>query len=280
MRRKLKNAAWIAAITAMSRAKRKLIGPHVEALLVKSKNGLLLVDVEDQVVGRRLSYRGDYASDELARLMSVINDGKSNVLVVGTHVGALAIALSRHCSALTAIEANPQTFRLLELNLLINRCPNVRAINIAASDKKEVIQFVLNRANSGGSKRAPAVHSYPYFYDSPEVIDVQAEPLDDLLAGQEFDVILMDIEGSEYFALKGMQSTLASARVLFVEFLPHHLKNVARVSVAEFVSTIAPHFRKLFIPSKNLRVTRDGFLPALQAMYDKDESDDGLQFSR
>ncbi|MGH7427267.1 MAG: hypothetical protein ACREJ4_02740, partial [Candidatus Methylomirabilaceae bacterium] len=62
----------------------------------------------------------------------------------------------------------------------------------------------------------------------------------------------MDIEGSEYFALQGMQKILAHARVLVVEFLPHHLKNVSGVTVEQFLSVIPPHFRTLTIPSKGL----------------------------
>ena len=53
-------AAWeygkLALLNALSKTKRQLIGSHVEALLVNSKNGLFLVDVEDQTVGRRLWY--------------------------------------------------------------------------------------------------------------------------------------------------------------------------------------------------------------------------------
>ena len=279
MLRKLKSYAWIGAVTASSRAKRMLMGQHVEALLVNTPNGLFLVDVEDQVVGRRLAYHGDYAPDELARLTNGLTE-KSTVLVVGTHIGSHAIAISRHCASLTAIEANPKTFKLLQMNLLINGCTNVNAINIAASDKKEEIQFVMNRANSGGSKRAPVVKEFAYYYDSPEVVSVPAVPLDELLAGQRFDTIVMDIEGSEYFALKGMPAILASAKVLFVEFIPHHLRNVSCVNVAEFVATLSPYFSKLYIPSKQRQVEREAFVPELQAMFDRDESDDGLQFSK
>ncbi len=271
--------AKLSMVNAVARAKRQVIGAHVEALLVSSKNGLLLVDVDDQFVGRRLSYHGEYGLEELARLQSVI-DSHSRVLMVGTHIGTLAIAAAKHCSQLTAIEANPKTFRFLELNLLINGCNNVCAINIAASDKAEQIEFVMSRANSGGAKRVPVRRDYAYFYDSPEIIKVPARPLDEVLAGQTFDVILMDIEGSEYFALRGMQTLLASAQVLFMEFVPHHLRNVAGVNVTELVATITPHFSKLLIPSKGLRVEQNDFVPALQDMYENGESDDGLVFSK
>jgi FkbM family methyltransferase len=256
-----------------------MLGAFVEALLVKTDNGMFLVDPEDLTVGRKLAFSGQYGFDELHRLEMVMQP-KTRALVVGTHVGALAIAASKRCAQLTAIEANPKTFRLLEMNLLINGCRNVKAINIAASDKREDIQFVLSRANSGGSKRLPVVHDFAYFYDSPAVVTVPAAPLDEILEGESFDVILMDVEGSEYFALRGMPSILAGARDLFVEFIPHHLKNVSCVSVEDFLSTISSYFSRLYIPSQNLHVEREDFLTALQVMYDTGRSDDGLHFAK
>lgn len=77
-----------------------------------------------------------------------------------------------------------------------------------------------------------------------------------------------------------MPSILNGARDLFVEFIPHHLKNVSCVTVPEFVSTIYPYFSQLFIPSKHLHVEKAGFSAALQAMYDAGQSDDGLHFSK
>jgi FkbM family methyltransferase len=279
MYRKVGRNAKLAVRSFVSRAKRLLVGSHVAALLVESKNGLFLVDVQDQIVGGQLSNNGEYGLGELERLQNSITL-QSRVLVVGTHIGTLAIPLSRHCADLTAIEANPRTFRLLQLNLLLNSSSNVRAINIAASDERGSIPFLMSRVNSGGSKRAPVRSDYTYVYDSPETVNVQAEPLDKVLAGEKFDVILMDVEGSEYFALKGMPTLLASARVLFLEFVPHHIRNVSGVSVEALIGTLSPHFSTVFIPTRNLRVPRSEFLPVFQRMYDNDEVHDSLEFSK
>ena len=83
---------------------------------------------------------------------------------------------------------------------------------------------------------------------------MSAAPLDELLPGESFDVVLMDIEGSEYFAFLGMQRILTYAMVLQVEFIPHHLRNVAGVSVAEFLKPIREHFTTLVVPDKRLAV--------------------------
>ena len=152
--------------------------------------------------------------------------------------------------------------------------------NIMAGDCDEETDFVLNRTNSGGSKRMPKVKASMYFADHPDIVTLRAQALDAALPGIDFALVFMDIEGSEYFALKGMQKILSRAQTLFVEFLPHHLRNVSGVSPEEFVTPIEPHFSRLFIPSKNQNVTRPAFKETLRRMYDRDEADAGLVFTR
>src|SRR5215469_7325614 len=247
----------------ITRLKRKMVGPNVEAVLANGRNGLLLVDLEDQNVGRKLSFSGEYGWDEIERLRSYVTP-TSDVLFVGSHIGAIVVPIAKVSRSVVAIEANPRTFGLLQRNLILNDCANVEAINRAASDKEEELQFLMNRVNPGGSKRMPKVHKYMYFSDKPEVITVKASRLDDILAGRTFDVIFMDIEGSEYFALGGMPRLLAASKVLCMEFVPHHLKNVSCVSVAQLLALVEPYYSRLFIPSKNLIVERDQFQPVLQ----------------
>ena len=267
------------ALGGTNRLRRRILGASTQALLVESRNGLFLVDVEDLYVGRHLSAQGEYGSAEIERLKQHV-DMEADVLIVGAHVGSVAIPISHYCRSVTAIEANPRTCRLLRLNVLANERSNVGVINIAASDKKENLQFVMSRVNSGGSKRMPLTREYMYFYDSPEIATVRADRLDDLLKGTRFNAVFMDIEGSEYFALRGMQKILDAARVLFMEFVPHHLKNVSGASVDQLLELIKPHFSTLFVPSKNSTVSKDQFGDVLQEMYDRQQSDDSIVFTK
>lgn len=201
-------------------------------------------------------------------------------MIVGAHIGTLAIPISKLCKELVAIEANPNTFDLLTMNIALNAAANCRAINIAASDKDENIDFLLNRANSGGSKRAPKLKQFMYYYDNPKMVSIKAVSLDEHLEDKKFDLIVMDIEGSEYFALEGMQQILSNAKVLIVEFLPHHLKNVSGVTVAQFLSVINPHFVQLTIPSKQQVFPRSQFETCLSEMYHKGLGDEGIIFEK
>lgn len=263
----------------VGKGRKFLLGARTIALVTRTDNGLFAIDPEDMGVGRELHKAGSYGQDELQRVFRYAGSN-DDVLIIGAHIGSLVVPIANRCRAVVAIEANPQTFRLLEINLLLNDAKNVRAYNLAASDKTETIEFVLSRSNSGGSKRMPKVHAFEYFYDSPKTISVQAHALDEHLKGTSFSLVFMDIEGSEYFALKGMQNILRNAHTLFVEYLPHHLRNVSSVSPQEFLGPIAPHFENLLIPSKNLQVKRVDFLSALQTMFDQDQGDEGLIFTK
>ena len=180
---------------------------------------------------------------------------------------------------MVAVEANPNTFKLLEYNKRLNDCRNLELLELAAGEVNGEIEFLLNTANSGGSKRMPSVKEIKYFHDNPEVVKVKLRVLDEAIQ-DSFDLILMDIEGSEYFALKGMSRLLSSANNLIVEFIPDHLKNVSSVTPDEFVRLIEPHFNRLYIPSLGISVPKQDFSKKLNAMYAANISDNGIVFSK
>ena len=279
MLQRLVHLSKLSASSAIGRFRKFMFGRNVVALITSTDNGLFASDPEDMGVGNVLRKSGSYGLEEIERVFQYIG-ADDDVLVVGSHIGALVIPIAKRCKSVAAIEANPHTFSLLQMNLALNGSHNVRAYNIAASDKEEMISFISSRSNSGGAKRMPKIRAFEYFYDAPETISVQAFALDEYLKGEQFALVFMDIEGSEFFALKGMQNILRDTRTLFIEYLPHHLRNVSGVSPKEFLSLIEPHFSTLLIPSKNLHVEKVDFLPALQSMFDRDEGDDGLIFTK
>ena len=258
------------------RIKKRLTGDKSK-LTVESKNGIFVTDPADLEVGAKLRTKGEYGTEEIARLSQLI-DNNSSILIVGAHIGALAIPLAKQCLQVTAIEANPNNFELLQTNIKLNNLTNITAHNIAASTKSETIQFQLNTVNSGGSKRVPVNNHYMYTYDNPEVIDVDAYSLDEYLDHDEFDLVLIDIEGSEYFAMQGMSNILSKAKNLVVEFLPHHITNVAGVGLSDFLGNIPKHLSKVTIPSKKSTHPIDVGIITLSHMFDSGQGDDGIIF--
>lgn len=119
-----------------------------------------------------------------------------------------------------------------------------------------------------------------YYYDNPDYIKVEAVPLDDRLNESYYDLIVMDIEGSEYFALKGMQKILSCSKILQIEFVPHHLKYVSGIEVDDYLSLISPHFDRLYIPSKEMMIGKSEFKAVLTTMFNRNEEDDGIIFQK
>lgn len=256
---------------------RKKLGKNVKYVIAHSENGIMATDPEDLEVGHQLRANGSFGMNEVERINQFV-DKNSSVLIVGGHIGSLAIPISKSVDSCTVIEASPKNYELLTMNILLNNCENISAYNLAASESKGKIQFQMNSVNSGGSKRLPINNKFMYRYDDPEVIEVESEILDTLLEGKKFDLILLDIEGSEYFAMKGMPTLLANCRTLIVEFLPHHLTNVAGISVEQFLENIPKQMKRLTIPSRNQTVPVEQAGPTLQDMFDKNHGDDGLIF--
>jgi FkbM family methyltransferase len=251
---------------------------HDAGRIYETPEGLFAAPAGDVIFPTILRQGKSYGADEIARIKQIVPKGGS-ILVVGGHVGTLAIPLSRHASRVTVIEANPRTFRYLAANVALNERDNITLIQRAAGERAGVIEFVASKANTGGSKRKPAIANPMYYYDNPDTISVPMDRLDDMLV-ENFDGIVMDIEGSEYFALQGMPRILANAQALFIEFLPHHLDNVSQVTPQELYNAIGVDFCHMLIPSDRAIVEGAGIAPALMHLYQTGRGEDALVFSK
>jgi FkbM family methyltransferase len=224
-----------------SRLVRSLLGARATAVLYDTPDGSFLIHAEDTTIGRRLGRQRAQGTAQLAELGALVGP-TSRVLFVGAHVGTLLVPVARRVREVVGIEANPDTYRLLKLNLLLNEIGNATIHNVAAGDARRQVEFLQNRSNSGGSKIRPDAEHYEFVFDRPSVATVQMAPLDELVGAEPFDVVVMDVEGAETLALRGMQRVLASCRVLEVEYIRNHLDKVAGVTPAEFLGVFGEHF--------------------------------------
>ena len=125
-----------AQIAKVRKDRMQLFGQHAFALLARTEHGLFAVDAEDGSVGASMLNTGGFGTAELELAASFLSPD-ADVLVVGGHIGGLAIPLSRLCRRLDVVEANPATQKLLEANILLNDAKNVSLHKFAASDKPE-----------------------------------------------------------------------------------------------------------------------------------------------
>ena len=249
---------------------------YKQDLLITTDIGKFYVDPRDQFVTKELVDTGNYSPQERAIYAKFFSQS-SKLLWLGAHIGAHVVPISKMVQSITAFEANPFTHTLLEKNLALNNCLNVKHFNVAASDADQDIEFACNVVNSGGSKRMPIFNDQIYFDDETKIVTVKAKPLDNLLNDHDYEFIFMDIEGSETLAMRGMPKIISKARVLVAEFIPHHLSRVAGVTVSDFLEPLRT-FKTAIFPSFKKTVYGTDIEMVLGRMFEADAVELGIIF--
>jgi len=239
--------------TLKSKKRKKIFGPNAKGIIYDSKNGYMALPISDITIGKNLGFKGHWNFSEIQKLLQQTTQDDV-IYFIGTHVGTLLVPIAKKVKTVVGFEANEDTFWFIKANLCLNKISNATIFNKAVGDGAKKVTFYKNTVNTGGSKIKPIKDSILYNYDNPKQVEVDMVALDPFIAEQSLTPpsgIIMDIEGAEYFALKGMQATLAKVRFLYVEFVPHHLQNVSNTSVEKFLKTITPHFSKAIFLKDN-----------------------------
>lgn len=231
-----------------SRRRQAILGPYATAILTEGPSGKFLVAASDMEVGRYLAFEGGYNRREVEFHLDRLNS-KSEVLFVGAHVGSLLVPIARRAGRVVGIEANPKTFALLEMNVCLNKLTNVELYHCAAGAENGEIEILMHKHNTGGSliKLGCVTDADPIWgYDRPEVARVPMRRLDDQLEGEAFDLIVMDVEGAEWLALRGMAGLLSKSQRMQVELSSYMASQVSNATPEDIVQLLRGYFEKVW----------------------------------
>jgi FkbM family methyltransferase len=197
----------------------------------------------------------DFEQDTLS-VFAAFCEPDFNVLDIGANIGLTAIALGRLCSRgeVFAIEASPETFEYLKVNLARAELANVTCENMAAAAAAGELTIAVDPSFSAGgfiSQRFPV--SDPQFRHYP----VRARTVDEYLTTMGVDqvhFIKADVEGFELEVLRGARQTLERSRpVIFCEVNHSCLSNLQGVSLPEFIAEMFKFFPHVFAINSDLR---------------------------
>jgi FkbM family methyltransferase len=142
----------------------------------------------------------------------VPNDGDT-VVDVGAHIGLYTlIAANRVGSSgkVIAIEPDPENFKILKKNVLLNQLSNVEALECAVYSTKEKLKLFLPELEEGRTIFNTVMQDRAR--TSNNFLEVEANSLDNILQSiniAEVNWIKIDVEGAELEVLKGAANTLA-----------------------------------------------------------------------
>lgn len=135
---------------------------------------------------------------------------------VGAYFGYYSLLASKlvgRSGRVVAIEAFPRNFALLTRNLECNGVDNVRAVNVAASDREGSMQlYTPENRNTGCASKSKV---WADRYNLTSVCEVPARPLSALLQREEIRaarLIKIDVEGGEWDVISGIGEMLPSCR--------------------------------------------------------------------
>jgi FkbM family methyltransferase len=231
--------SWRKKLSRIVRGKlrRRILSNHGEGIVANTRNGLLVVDPGDFGVSRALLDRGSYDWPEIQWLGRLI-DAQSQLVFVGTHIGALLVPLVRNSGAtrVRALEPSPRNHRFLSMNVALNGLDFASVLQVAAGNQEGHVRFAENSINSGNS-RISAVGN----------VEVRVAKLDTVLADcPPVDLLVMDTEGFEVEVMRGGAELLQRTRYLYVEYAPEQLREQGHAP-ADFIQQAAAHFDSMYV---------------------------------
>ena len=161
----------------------------------------------------------------------------------GAHIGQYSIMLSPRFKKVLAVEANPETFKLLEENIRLNGATNVKAVNGAlwCEDGKQ-LEFFITKVNvSTSSLKWDLIVEEGFTVERK--IPVYTITLNTLLEKErieDVDLMKLDIEGAEYEALQGLNLSKHVVKKIVYEALNQEYCNRVASYLWKFGYEIRP----------------------------------------
>jgi FkbM family methyltransferase len=197
--------------------------------LVNSDYGPMIINANDQYIGRSIEIYGAWAKDDIDLIASLLNlllQQKSTLTFydVGANIGTHTVALAKTFGnklQIKSFEAQRQVYYMLCGNVAINGLTNVHCYNLAVSDQSDqILEIQLPDYqmpnNFGGLELIEPVRSDNQYMTKIVSDSVETVCLDDF--DEHIDFLKIDIEGMEHLALTGAKKIIGQSRpICFVE---------------------------------------------------------------
>lgn len=187
-------------------------------------------------------------------LDAILHDAKV-VIDVGANIGQYALYFAFHGKKVFAFEPMPSMIERLNTHIAMNNISDkITLVTKALTSSNGTLKFSLPKAENSGTASTVLGRSQ----NTDELIEVEGITLDDYLASINFqgsvDLIKIDIEGAELFALQGMKNLLSSQNkpVLILEM------NDDMMKMAGYTPDGVVEFLKPF-GYQAYEITRSGF---------------------
>ncbi|AEA43869.1 FkbM family methyltransferase [Fluviicola taffensis] len=165
--------------------------------------------------------RSDKKENDFFTFLSLLKDGKGDVLDIGANLGVMTVHLANTLPNTTihAFEPMPANVSVLKKIIAKFKLSKAKIHEIALGDESGTAKMVLPVNGSTIMQGLSHVkHETITEWNEGQEVDVKLDKLDNILNGQPVQAIKIDIENFEYFALKGANRIITSNKpIIYAE---------------------------------------------------------------
>ena len=179
-----------------------LIGKH--QINIKINNFNFEIDIRESIE-RKTYFIREYEKKRMDKLHLFSKKINSEILIdIGANIGFYSILSSSRFGQIYSFEPNERNFKVLKKNIENNKLKNIKILNFGLGENEEVL---IGNSNTKG--KLFQTSGFAISKDNKKGERVLVKKGDDVLQFKNKTLtIKIDVEGFEFFVLKGLKSTL------------------------------------------------------------------------
>jgi len=222
----------------------KYLSGHTLILSLKEEGFHIFIAGDDRVIGRWLLKTGNWEPHVTLQLKKLLKTN-STFLDIGANIGYFSLLACKNSPGgkVICFEPDEKNFELLTAGISYNKFNDrITAYNLAVSDKNQtlVLTDLGNKSNYGNRythSEEEKLRSYVYGPE-PSFKKVKAVALDNLLGELHIDIVKIDIEGYEPYAVEGMKEIINRDKpIIITELNPTELLRISDLQPSAYLTT-------------------------------------------
>jgi len=179
-----------------------LIGKY--QINIKINNFIFEIDIRESIE-RKTYFIREYEKKRMDKLHLFSKKVNSEILIdIGANIGFYSILSSSRFRQIYSFEPNERNFKVLKKNIENNKLKNIKILNFGLGENEEVLM-----GNSNTKGKLFQTSGFAINKDNKKGERVLVKKGDDVLQFKNKTLtIKIDVEGFEFFVLKGLKSAL------------------------------------------------------------------------
>ena len=179
-----------------------LIGKY--QINIKINNFIFEIDIRESIE-RKTYFIREYEKKRMDKLHLFSKKVNSEILIdIGANIGFYSILSSSRFRQIYSFEPNERNFKVLKKNIENNKLKNIKILNFGLGENEEVLM-----GNSKTKGKLFQTSGFAINKDNKKGERVLVKKGDDVLQFKNKTLtIKIDVEGFEFFVLKGLKSAL------------------------------------------------------------------------